>query len=478
MSRRADLKTGYNCNSNCVFCVIGDKLFTGDRSTEDCIAELVESRKTCDDVVFTGAEVTIRADFFQLVAAAKRLGYRNIQIQTNGRMFAYREFCERAVRAGANEFSPSIHGHVAKLHDGLTRSQGSFDQIVQAMKNLRALGQRIVTNTVATRQNMKHLPALAHMLVELGVAQYQIAFPHPTGHAETYFHGVVPRMRELAPHIHAALEVGVRAGVPCMAEAMPYCTMAGYERYVSELYIPPTEIVYDGFVVPDYERDRVERGKTRFAQCATCRFEPICEGPWREYPEHVGDAEFRPVAGARVVDGDVVRDARFARLGAPAPRFAALDAARARWVAVMFYPEAFSPSCTAEACSVEAGREALQRAGVDVIGVSPDAAERQDAFVRAHALGFAQVSDPSGELLRAYDARGRATFLVGPERRIDHVLVAPDVRAHAQQILGAIRRFEAPPRPLERGAELVVIRRKPKPAAEVRAELSLDEIES
>ena len=121
---RLDLKTGTDCNSNCVFCVIGDKLFTGDRSFEDCCEEMRLARATSDDIVFTGAEVTIRPDFLQLVAAARRLGYRNIQIQTNGRRFAYLDFCKAAVAAGANEFSPSIHGPVARLHDGLTRSPG------------------------------------------------------------------------------------------------------------------------------------------------------------------------------------------------------------------------------------------------------------------------------------------------------------------------------------------------------------------
>ncbi|HZS36852.1 MAG TPA: radical SAM protein [Polyangia bacterium] len=473
MARRADLKTGYNCNSNCVFCVIGDKLFTGDRSTEDCLEELRASRATCDDVVFTGAEVTIRPDFFQLVAAARKLGYRNIQIQTNGRMFAYREFCERAIRAGANEFSPSIHGHVARLHDGLTRSQGSFDQIVAAIRNLRALGQRIVTNTVATRQNAKHLPALARLLVELGVDQFQIAFPHPTGHAETYFNGVVPRMRELQPFVRQALDVGIAAGVRCMAEAMPYCQLPGYERYVAELHIPPTEIVYDGFVVPDYKRDRMDRGKTRFAQCATCRFEPMCEGPWREYPEQLGSDEFQPVAGPRVLDPAIVLDPRFELLGTAAPPVGDFDAGAARWVAVVFYPEAFSPACTSQLCSVEAGRAALEAAGVAIVGVSRDGKARQDAFARSSALGFPLIADEDGRIARAFRAEGRSTYLIGPTRRIDHILVEPDVRAHAAQILDGVRRFEAGPRLLERGPELVVIRRKPKPADEVAAELAL-----
>jgi peroxiredoxin/MoaA/NifB/PqqE/SkfB family radical SAM enzyme len=493
MRRRADLKTGYTCNSNCLFCVIGDKLFTGDRSTTDCIEELKLSRETCEDVVFTGAEVTIRPDFFQLVAAARALGYKSIQIQTNGRMFAYRDFCERAIRAGANEFSPSIHGATAKIHDGLVRSPGSFAQIVTAIKHLKALGQRIVTNTVAAKQNMRELPALARILVELKVDQFQIAYPHPTGHAGTYFNAVVPRMAELAPFVHQALQIGIDAGVACMAEAMPFCQMKGYERHVSELYIPPTEIVYDGFVVPDYERDRVERGKTRFPQCALCRYEPICEGPWREYPEHVGSDEFQPVSGPRVVDGGVVLDAsRFELLGQPAPPFSlragmgtrvSLEDLATPWVALAFYPEDGSPACTAEACSLQAGLPRLRELGITVLGISPDPPARHVRFAKANGLDYLLLSDADGAVARAYRALAsgggprprfeRSTYLIGPNRRIAHVLVDPDVRGHAAQIASAIRRYLAPPRALERGPEHVVVRR-PKSVAELAPELGLD----
>jgi MoaA/NifB/PqqE/SkfB family radical SAM enzyme len=452
--RRADLKTGYDCNSNCVFCVIGDKLFTGNRPFAECVEELRESRKTCDDVVFTGAEVTIRPDFFALVAAARRLGYRNIQIQTNGRMFAYLDFCKKAIAAGANEFSPSIHGHTARLHDGLTRSEGSFDQIVAAIRNLRALGQRIITNTVATKQNARHLPALAQMLVDLRVDQFQIAFPHPTGHAHTYFRGVVPRMRDLAPYVSESLRIGRDAGVACMAEAMPYCQLPGWEKHIAELHIPPTEIVYDGFVVPDYKRDRMERGKTRFPQCATCRFEPMCEGPWREYPEELGSDEFQPVAGPRVLDPHIVLDDRFDLLGRPAPRIPDSDA---RWLALVFVPEPGTPECDAQLASV------CNLPGAVTISPRPGADLLDDgSWARDYRVN--------------QDGRfRRTTYLLGPKkdggRRIDHILVAVDVPRHAAQILDAIRRFEAPPRPLERGEELVVIRKKA--AAEVAAELHL-----
>ncbi|HWB80419.1 MAG TPA: radical SAM protein [Nannocystaceae bacterium] len=457
MRRRADLKTGTTCNSNCVFCVIGDHLFTGDRTTEECIAELRASRATCVDVVFTGAEVSIRPDFFKLVAAAKRLGYERIQIQTNGRMFAYRDFCERAIAAGANEFSPSIHGHIATLHDGLTRAPGSFVQIVAAIEHLVALKQTVVTNTVITKQNAKHLPELARMLIGLGVAQYQLAFPHPTGHAATFFKGVVPRMSEIAAFVHEALALGHAAGVACMAEAMPFCMMHGHERDVAELHIPPTEIVYDGYVVPDYGEDRMARGKTRFAQCASCRFEPICEGPWREYPAGMGDAEFTPVTGTRVIDTAIVLDARFALLGTLAP---ALPIATSGWRALCFVPEAGSPDCTAELCSLVDAKAELDARGIAEIVISADDVAKQSRWREQHGARAQMIADEGGAIAAAFGVRGRSSYLVDPDGRIAHVVVDVDPAHHGQQLARAFDRLHAPARPLAPAEDLVTIRRR------------------
>lgn len=474
MRRRADLKTGTTCNSNCVFCVIGDHLFTGDRTTEACIAELRESRKTCVDVVFTGAEVSIRPDFFQLVRAAKRLGYERIQIQTNGRIFVYREFCERTVAAGANEFSPSIHGHVAKLHDGLTRAPGSFAQIVTAIEHMVALGVPVVSNTVITKQNAKHLPELATMLVALGVTQFQLAFPHPTGHAATYFGGVVPRMSEIAPLVHAALDIGRAAGVVCMAEAMPFCMMRGHEHQVAELHIPPTEIVYDGYVVPDYAADRMDRGKVRFTQCGACRFEPICEGPWKQYPQGLGDAEFVPVSGARVIDPRVILDERFAMLGEPAP--SAMPGAG--WRAVCFVPAAGSPACTAELCSLNAAQPSLGARGIAVIVVSPDDPTLQRAWAAQHGTAeVMMVADGDRRLATLWRALApggawrRSSYLVDPNGRVAHVMVEVDTAHHGAQIAYAYDRLHAPARPLGVAHDLVTLRRAVlQPPAEPPAE--------
>ena len=306
MSKRVDIKTGFLCNNNCLFCVQGWRKDIGNRTTEEIFEDLDAAKKTnCDGVVFTGGEVSIRKDFFELLSYAKKLEFDVIQVQTNGRRFAYKDFCKRAIEAGMNEFGPALHGHIAELHDYLTRSKGSYEQTVQAIKNVREFGIPIITNTVVVKPNYRYLPELAQLFVDLGVSQFQFAFVHAMGTAGDNFDQMVPWVSLAEPFIKKGLQIGVDNGIKVMAEAMPFCVMKGYEKYVSELYIPDTEIRDGKSVDLDYKKTRIESGKVKFDKCKECKYDLICEGPWKEYPEKRGDEEFVPVAGKKVSRGEV-----------------------------------------------------------------------------------------------------------------------------------------------------------------------------
>jgi len=294
-TERVDIKTGWKCNNRCLFCVQGNKRdLYGNKPTEEVKRLLEEARRDSDSIVFTGGEVTIRPDLFELVRYARDLGYRVIQIQTNGRVLAYMKACRELVEAGATEFSPALHGHIAELHDSLTRSPGSFAQTVRAIRNLKELGQLVLTNTVITRSNFRHLPEIARLLVGLGVDQYQFAFVHPIGTAGDHFTSVVPRFTLLEPYVHRGLDVGIAAGRRVMTEAIPYCFMKGYEVYVAERIIPRTKIFEGHVTIEDYTQHRLVEGKAKGPRCRECAFDSFCEGPWREYPEHFGWDEFVP----------------------------------------------------------------------------------------------------------------------------------------------------------------------------------------
>lgn len=300
-TRRVDLKVGFSCNNRCVFCVQGDKRARhAPRPAEELRRILREESRSADGVVFTGGEPTVRKDLPELVAYARELGYRTIQIQTNGRMFAHRAYVRRLVEAGANEFSPALHGHVPALHDFLTSAPGAFAQTVAGIAALKALGQFVLTNTVVTRSSYRHLPDIARLLVSLGVDQLQLAFVHPVGTAGDRFASVVPRMELAAPYLMAALRIGIDAGKRAFTEAVPYCILPGYEGCVVERYIPRTAVYDAETTIADYTRYRLDEGKKKGPDCPACVHFAECEGPWREYPDRLGWAEFRPVrAGGR-----------------------------------------------------------------------------------------------------------------------------------------------------------------------------------
>ncbi len=294
---RVDIKIGFGCNNHCLFCVQGDKRdFCFHKKRKEVEKSLQEARETgSNEVVFTGGEPTLHPDFLDIVRYAKKMGFKEIQIQTNGRLFAYEDFCLKITAAGATQFSPALHGHNARTHDFLTTAKGSFEQTVQGIKNLKKLNQYVLTNTVITTKNYRQLPQIAQLLVDLDVNQFQFAFIHLGGTALKNKDWIVPQKSKIMKHIKKGLDIGIKANRRVMTEAIPYCLMDGYEEYIAEKIIPPATVYDAGFVVKDYHLYRKDKGKTKGPNCKKCKYNKVCEGPWKEYPEIFGWNEFKPI---------------------------------------------------------------------------------------------------------------------------------------------------------------------------------------
>lgn len=295
-SKRADVKVGFACNNRCLFCAQGHK-------REGCAhvpfdelrARMTEGRRTSDELVLTGGEPTIHPRIVELVSEARAMGYKQIQVQTNGRRLAYDTFVDSLVEAGATEFSPALHGPTADIHDRLTRAPGSFRQTVAGIRNVRKRGLPIVTNSVVVRENVRYLPALTEVLGQLGVGQAQLAFVHPVGTAFELFDAVVPRLSEVVGPIRLSKNVAARYGMRLVTEAVPLCFLPGMQELAVEDMIPDTTVIdLDGQPF-DYSAWRPAEGKAHGPPCEGCKVRHRCEGPWREYPDRYGWDEFRPL---------------------------------------------------------------------------------------------------------------------------------------------------------------------------------------
>jgi thioredoxin-dependent peroxiredoxin len=117
-------------------------------------------------------------------------------------------------------------------------------------------------------------------------------------------------------------------------------------------------------------------------------------------------------------------------------------------LAIYFYPKDMTPGCTAQACNLRDNYDALNKAGVAIIGVSADDAGRHQKFIEKYELPFPLIADENLEVIKTfgvwgpkkfmgneYDGIHRTTFLINEDGRIQDVITKPKTKAHAEEIL-------------------------------------------
>jgi len=142
--------------------------------------------------------------------------------------------------------------------------------------------------------------------------------------------------------------------------------------------------------------------------------------------------------------------------GDPAPEFTlpdadgtpvSLAAYRGRRVIVYCYPAALTPGCTTQAVDFTAAAGDLAEAGLDIIGISPDAPEKLQRFRQQEHLTITLLSDPDKQVLTAYGAYGpkklygkdvvgviRSTFVLDAEGRIEKAAYNVKATGHVAKL--------------------------------------------
>lgn len=146
--------------------------------------------------------------------------------------------------------------------------------------------------------------------------------------------------------------------------------------------------------------------------------------------------------------------------GIPAPGFELLDDTniprklsdfRGRNVVLYFYPEDDTPGCTKEACNFRDDYSAYEKAGVQVLGVSPDSVKSHAKFKKKFQLPFPLLADeghkvcdlygvwgPKKFMGREYEGVLRTTFLIDENGKIVNVFEKVRPAEHSAEVLSAL----------------------------------------
>ena len=122
-----------------------------------------------------------------------------------------------------------------------------------------------------------------------------------------------------------------------------------------------------------------------------------------------------------------------------------------RTVVLYFFPKADTPGCTAQACGIRDREAEYDRAGALVVGVSRDSPEVLRRFADEHDLPFTLLSDADHKVAEKYGVWveksmygrkfwgvQRATFVVGPDRKLVQAFPRVTPKTHDKLVLEAL----------------------------------------
>lgn len=290
-----DVILGYDCNLACDYCTISLEMRARALSSRQVFRALEHGRKCgYDRVSFTGGEPTIRGDLVNLVRAARALGFQDIKIQSNGLMYAYRDYVERLVSAGANRFHVSIHTHDGESYDRMVRRTGSYPWMVRGLENLVARGLTVTADVILKSDTYLKLPDAVRWIYERGVRSVHLWFVSLTDGNRDNVRSV-PRMTEVMPYVHQALAWGRDHGMDIRSLHLPRCLLG---TDAAHAFDPGADRVM--VVTPEatFElRDSKLAGRVHVPACQGCGYREICPGVRPDYLELYGDAEIAHARG-------------------------------------------------------------------------------------------------------------------------------------------------------------------------------------
>jgi radical SAM protein with 4Fe4S-binding SPASM domain len=161
------------CNNNCLFCQVLPFKSSDEKSFESIRSELLGCKNKGYREVILPCNTDIRADLHDILAYAKKLGLKTV-LETNGRMFSYRDFAERTSGL-VDRFDVFLNGS-QEVHDKIS-SADAFEQAMQGISNLIGLGADTQVNTVITNYNYNELKNTILVLKDLGVKAWRPIFP-------------------------------------------------------------------------------------------------------------------------------------------------------------------------------------------------------------------------------------------------------------------------------------------------------------
>ncbi|MEM2921593.1 MAG: radical SAM protein, partial [Candidatus Bathyarchaeia archaeon] len=133
-------------------------------------------------LVITGGDALMRSDLFELIDYTRSCGVPvavSPSVSSNLSDDILRRFKEASVKS----LSISLDGATAATHEDMRQVPGNFNATLDAIARAVKIGLALQVNTVVWKKNIRELPVIAKLIMDLGVRIWEVFFLIVTGRA-------------------------------------------------------------------------------------------------------------------------------------------------------------------------------------------------------------------------------------------------------------------------------------------------------
>jgi MoaA/NifB/PqqE/SkfB family radical SAM enzyme len=279
--RKLIMNITYKCANRCVFCATGDRISAalGWDKIEGILRQHRE--EGTDQLDIDGGEPTLHPRLIDAIRLAREIGYRSINVTSNGRMLRDETYAKTLLESGVTHLLISLHGATPDIHEAATDAPDSFAQTISGIDNVMALRPVHVEtgmNVTIVRCNVDHLKPLTELAIAKGFSKINFQFTTPFGRA---YEDVVPPLEEAARAVMDVIDQ-YRDRIKIYVINAQFCVFPGYEQYlVGDLQKMGRTMIFAADPrfpeqVNLYEWLGARREKRDV--CTTCPWTTVCEG--------------------------------------------------------------------------------------------------------------------------------------------------------------------------------------------------------
>lgn len=163
----AHFELTYRCNLDCIHCyVVEDESRQEMNFSEVCHALDELAGAGCLFLAFTGGEVLVRPDFWDIASYARQKNFV-VRILTNGTLID-KEAIERLSKLSVG-VEVSLYGASADVHDRITQIAGSYEATLEAVRRLRERRISVAFKVPVMTENEREVGRILDLAEKFGV---------------------------------------------------------------------------------------------------------------------------------------------------------------------------------------------------------------------------------------------------------------------------------------------------------------------